>query len=488
MSDDEFGMDVTPLPTMLNSFIAETVKWHILMAEGIDNALDAGASRIAITVGANRLDIEDNGSGVTRDRVKSLFTFGDSSRMSTTALGRYGVGIKWQAVNAATNYQVRSISVDGIMEARVDWDAFGRRGIWRVPHAVWEERHGEPTGTVITISNFRKKRPQVRVLEAAREELALRFRPALISGCTIMLDGIAIPALPDPPLTDVVEETIDMDKGRIAKVYGGLLKEPGKLNMVHISYGHRVIAPGNTSFGTDSYGGTSNMYARVHLEGGGWHLDRFKEAIHNDDIDELSEQVTEVLRPILEKCATTSLEARDVRLTEDLNEMIPEQMQAARPRRKKPEDTDRKPGQEREPRHQHGETKDPEPGQTGPARARKGARRLAIELQPNLCKDHGVGKFVPGVGSAASRILLATDCPYVAECIDASDRPNVREARAGTQALYALAMAIFVAENSDPQPGFFDDSYGLNVWTLLQHQQDLVENRIAKVAKVEAAE
>lgn len=114
-------MDITPHVNLLKSLRGERINYQLLIGEAIDNAFDAGASRIEIGLADDEIVFRDNGQGITRDRISALFSLGQHGQMATTQLGRFGIGIKNHAVNAGEIFEIDSVSRDGRVRAAVNW-------------------------------------------------------------------------------------------------------------------------------------------------------------------------------------------------------------------------------------------------------------------------------------------------------------------------------------------------------------------------------
>lgn len=425
-------MDITPHTNLLKSLRGERVNYPLLIGEGVDNALDADATSVDVSISENVLRFQDNGRGITRDRIGSLFSLGSHGAMSTTKLGRFGIGIKHQAINAGDVFEVISTSRDGRVRMQVDWKHVLKSGSWRIDDPRWlPTAVGAPTGTVITITDLR--RPPKLSLEKIRHEVALQFRPAIADGKQISINGQIIDLLPDPELTDIVEREFALSDGKTARLYGGILVRPSKLSRVHVAYSHRVIMPDST-LGCEGFGGLNKMFARVQISGPWKGLAKFKNDLTDEvEREELEEVIADALRPILEKCNSDSMTARIAQIAAAANEMIAPELQAARPHRATA------PAQARErstKAHADGgivDSQKSDPG--GPARAARPAQdRLEIFFEDGAAEKHGVGRYEPG---KVKRVTLSSDHPYIAELM------ALRDERLIARAILFAAMAIF---------------------------------------------
>lgn len=416
-------MDITPHTNLLKSVRAERINYILLIGEAIDNAFDAGASRVDVSISSDSIAFKDDGAGITRDRIGAIFTLGNHASMGTTQLGRFGIGITSQAISAGDVFSVSSTSRDGKFNCDVNWRILLRSNIWEMPDPVWRPvAVGSSTGTSITISELRKS-PSTS-LEKISRDLALRFYPALAEGKRIAINKIPVPILLEPQMAEVVDRAFSLSGGRSATLRAGILTGPSDLNRVHVAFRHRVIMPRST-LGCGEYGGLNRMFARLQLSGP-WHLAKFKDDLTDEiEREELEDAVLDALRPILEKCNCASMEAKIREVNCAINDMLPEELAAARPEKKKiaPSSSGNKLGKQNRPvSKSNGE---------GPARIKKPQKdRLLITFDGSACED-GIGAFV---GGNPHRIDLAADEPYIAKLLQNEDQYS----------LFAIAIAIFV--------------------------------------------
>jgi hypothetical protein len=415
---DDRMLDITPTVNLLTSFRGARVSYPHLIGEGVDNAFDAGATRVEVEITEEHVIIIDNGCGIERDRIASIVSLGDHFQMSTTRLGRFGIGIKAQAINAGDRLAVNTVSKDGgngLLNA--DWRKIRSSGKWKIPKPTWLPVNVlTPTGTRLEISSLRNP-PSRSIIGPVIEQLAAWFYPAIAEGRTITVNRSEVPLLPEPQLTHVIERTLYLGKdGRsVAHLRGGLLGANSRLYQVQVSFGHRVMMA-NSPFGCGSYNGLRQMFARVVLEGQ-WFLAAFKDDLVDKlQRDELEDAIEEALLPILEKCDSTSMTADIAERIQLANDLLPRELAAARPHHTNTGPTSS--GEKR--KRKHGGLVKPEvsdPG--GPARAPRPTRdQLIINLDGNAAED-GIGRFHAG---RPNRVCLSKDDPYIAELLALKDK------------------------------------------------------------------
>lgn len=422
-------MNISPKVTILRSIRADRGDIVRLCGEAVDNSLDANAAVVSIDENTESIIFQDDGIGIALNRFPALFSLGEHGEMSSTRLGRFGIGIKSQAINVADILDVKSVSVDGCYRARVNWRELLRGGEWeiddpvRLPVAV-----GAQTGTTIALSHLRRLRPFTR--EKIIDELSQRFFPAISDGRRIVLNGTLVPLLVNPRMTDQIEKELVLSGGRGAVVRAGVLAETSKLNRVHVAFGHRVIMPGST-IGCGTHVGLSNMFARVQLLGTNWHLGQYKDQLTDEDErDELEEALEAVLEPILSKCGSVSMTARIAAISALVNEQLPEAISAARPHKQKKKSQT---GTKRKHRQGEVDATKSDPA-SGPAKTKRPKKdELLITFEGNDA-EHGVGWYESG---RPSRVNLSQDNDHIARLIQQRDEKLI------ASALVIIALQIF---------------------------------------------
>lgn len=454
--------DATPPPSLLIAIRAEKQRWNLLVAEALDNSLGAGATSIQITMDKDAVEITDNGWGIRHGNERGLYQLGAHiGQMTDKALGRYGIGIKWQALNAGDLLEFESTSIDNKVFGSVDWAEMIRSDSWKKGVAIDRRpvEVGRRTGTTVVIRRLRVKPPTGGEVAKSREEVGRRYRPALALGYQININGIDVPLPPDPAMTDVISETIELSKGKGATLVGGLLKDPATAELygVHVAKGYKVILDSKSSFGIGNYTAAQpRIFCRVDLFGD-WEIDRFKEDIPDADADALDFAIERSLLPILEKAISASIDALTDQITDAANSLVPLLLAAgARPVRKKKEVVVDPPPARKRP--QNNPTKDPGPDQTGPARAPRNNRLLRIEFSKSFVRDEGIGHFVRSAGRSPHVVWFASDCPAIQ---DYMRRPK----NSGAKPLVDLALGWFIYQETQ-----LIDDYGKRLWSLMRDQ------------------
>lgn len=437
------AIDISPRPHSLKSQRTGRKTYHLLVAEAIDNSLDADALMIDINIDQHKVQIIDDGRGLTRDNIAAPFAEGHHAPSSSTALGQFGIGITKQARHHGNILLVDTVSMDGVrLKLQADWKRVEESGQWTLPDPDRLSYVG-PRYTKVMIGGLYKP-PTAKDIERVREEISLRFYPALADGKRIQINKEILTPLNEPAMVNIVEEMIDMGDGRLALVRGGLLKNPYSTNLygVNVSFRHRVIKT-NSGFGCAGYSGLNGMFARVELNGA-WQLTSFKDDIDDDDLEEA---VQDILRPILKKCHSLSRTANTRELLDAMYRMLGDR--SARPnKRQRLNRKGKKLGRQ-------GIVKIPAP--PGPAKSKHGrGGKITIEFVPGaqFHSDYGIGE-ASRASKRDHRIRLAEADPTISYWLNTEKR-NVDDA---AKALMDIAMCLYV--QSDRQGNF--DEYGKRV-------------------------
>jgi hypothetical protein len=143
-------IDLTPATSQLNAEHANNVGWRVSLCELIDNALDAGAKNVAITIdsASTTVEIADDGCGC--DDLTRILKQGERLDHATTKSGHYGIGAKKAALYFWGTLHVTSVCKGVSRSASVCWDdvvASNRFAAKGEPECATSS----PSGTVIRI-------------------------------------------------------------------------------------------------------------------------------------------------------------------------------------------------------------------------------------------------------------------------------------------------------------------------------------------------
>jgi hypothetical protein len=176
------------------------------VAELIDNALQAGATEIAVSITTDEtsadhplvLSVVDNGSGMDARTLRTALRFGGSSRFNDrSGLGRYGMGLPNSSLSQAKRVPVHTWrSRKGqVLTSYLDIDEIASGALTEVPEPVIAPRptfiNGHASGTAVTWSRC-DRLDNRRISTLTRRllpSLGRRFRYFLWDGLSLTING-----------------------------------------------------------------------------------------------------------------------------------------------------------------------------------------------------------------------------------------------------------------------------------------------------------
>lgn len=283
-------MDITPHVELLRALRQQTIKMATLIAELVDNSLDAAANHVEITVGPGRqIAIKDDGVGCRN--IAAMLTLGGRQAHKSTKLGRYGIGLKDAALYLWGTTTIETVHKNELHRVSVNWPDLESSGEWTAADPETTAANGV-IGTKITFTQITRNLPPIDPL---LDELGYLFAPAILAGRQILLSSRnnrqPCVAYKLPPLVEVIETAFEVE-GRGVKLKAGIVADnhPNKRSGFIIQHGHRSII--TTAMGANGYS-TSRIAGIVELDGK-WALSKNK-----DDVAELEE---ELAAAIFDKC------------------------------------------------------------------------------------------------------------------------------------------------------------------------------------------
>jgi len=433
-------VNITPTTSVIEAMRKQYLQWHIILGEFIDNAFDAGATRVSIEFDKNQLKITDDGSGC-KDLVLMLKPGARESK-TTTILGRYGIGAKDAAISAADAIAINSIHKGKQRFIQCDWRRVERSGIWEIDDPV-ETETDKASGTTISLMQLRSDR--LKKPDQLVERLSFQYTPAIKQGRQIILKtskqaaAIPIPEFLIPVLEHQKEADIDLGD-KVARVVMGLIPEGSKFQErgLMISYGYRVVSKGQTiGLGSEP---TPGLFGRIEL-GKGWDLTKNKDKV-DSDVEALADEIYRVFRDVIDRASKRSQAVHFGSVTKEINQILKEFTQGDDTAKAKrgskraesgsilPRNTDRK----------HRQAARTQPGDS--FRAPNGASRgLSISF------EH-LGESGPACRCDGNAIYLNVDIPAIK--VDSSDPRALSR-----HAIYAASTYFAIA-----QPELFPDFEG----------------------------
>jgi hypothetical protein len=323
MSDKEYiGPDSTIIQGMRCKGGAN---WPKMLAELIDNSLDAGANSVTLDFHEpSRLTVTDDGGGC--DDLLRIAIYGRRSDHATTTTGMYGVGAKDAIVWVARRATVHSVCGGTRRAMHIDWDKILETNEWLIDSPSAEPTEDRP-GTKIVLDGFLREPPPWKDLERS---IGATFTSAIHSGVSIAIrrgpkhdrfERIEPAATPD--LADEVELILDVGKGgRKAVVKMGILQNPSQQTMQGVTIamrGGRVLrSRTRVGLGSDH---TPGLYGYVEIyPRANWSIHTNKDGIDQRQEDELAAAISSDQK-LAALIAKAKARGHDIRL-DKVNEVL----------------------------------------------------------------------------------------------------------------------------------------------------------------------
>ena len=298
------------------------MNWGVVLAEAIDNSLDAEATHVAITIERNRyLLITDNGRGCTD--LLAMVTLGTKFAHKRQDLGRYGVGLKHVALwvgGVNSGFEVQTIIGAEQRILRFNWQEYasgmhaptskiGSERDWWLPDEECGPAPPGAQGTTIQVDGVERKFPEGKALDDLEEKLGYLYTRAIKAGRLITLRvGKKSPRrlipwkLPRFRPDETVTTEIEID-GKKAHITCGIVvdDEPNPRCGFTYFYNYRVIIASSEK-GCGDYN-SSRICGLVELDDS-WKLTTNKQSVNEEE--ELFAAVEQACLPVLQRAQDLS--------------------------------------------------------------------------------------------------------------------------------------------------------------------------------------
>jgi len=211
-------LDKSHLITIGERLYAQSID---LIRELVNNAYDADATRVRITLTSDAITIEDNGSGMDLEGLKQYFNIGSaekllhplSPRYQRPRIGQFGIG-KFASLSACRRFEVFTQREGFAARVVFDKEAWAVSGdVWEVPLELLQPDPSRGDGTTLRLLQLTKAFSETDVerrliegvpLRAPHFEVYLNARKVMPRAHT----GIRIPVLDGTPFGLVSGEII----------------------------------------------------------------------------------------------------------------------------------------------------------------------------------------------------------------------------------------------------------------------------------------
>lgn len=301
-------MKCSPFTAQLYSLRDKAFTWQKCISELVDNSLDAGSKTVELGWDkGNVFYIYDHGDGIqpTADKMKCLFTIGEHvphARKRGKLSGQFGVGFKdatgwlWGKTTVTSYHR-------GLMgRVEVNWERWAKSQSWELddPSIQQSQRH---SGLTVRCSQIERSAPTEKQMGSLVRDLSFMFYPAISDGVKIVstLNGSKSQwgTYPIPERTDVILRDISV-KGKKISIDVGIVPSeiPNPKSGLNYYRAHRLIKAGSV-LGCGQ-ANVSRIFGMIRLDRD-WRISPDKSEIVDPHIDDMSEAIENVIRPLLDK-------------------------------------------------------------------------------------------------------------------------------------------------------------------------------------------
>lgn len=173
-------VDKSHLFTLGEKMYIESIE---LIRELVNNAYDADATKVYITISPEEIKVEDNGSGMSRKGLEQFFTVGSeekrihsiSPRFRRKRIGQFGIG-KFAVLSAADQFKVQTRKGKWFYEVIFDKENWQKDDSWELPISYRPATSLDRRGTKVVLTKLKKKFNLSEAERYLKESIPLRAK------------------------------------------------------------------------------------------------------------------------------------------------------------------------------------------------------------------------------------------------------------------------------------------------------------------------
>ncbi len=155
-------VDKSHLVTIGERLYAESIE---LIRELVNNAYDADATEVKVTVTPDSVSVEDNGTGMDLEGLQQYFVIGSQEKLlrpkspvfKRDRIGQFGIG-KFATLSACQRFTVYTQKDNFAARVVFDKEAWSQElGEWRLPLEILLPDHQRANGTTVTLQGLTKQ-------------------------------------------------------------------------------------------------------------------------------------------------------------------------------------------------------------------------------------------------------------------------------------------------------------------------------------------
>ena len=201
-----------------------------LIRELVNNAYDADATQVDVTVADNEIRVADNGEGMDKEGLEQYFNVGSaekllnpiSPRFGRNRIGQFGIG-KFASLAAASRFEITTQKADFAARVVFDKARWMEKGdSWKIPLTVLDTDPKRGNGTTVRLVELKKSFRPEHVTQRIAEGVPIRARDfsVYVNGYRVtprILAGNRIPVMNGTSYGIIHGEIVILPASRAAK-------------------------------------------------------------------------------------------------------------------------------------------------------------------------------------------------------------------------------------------------------------------------------
>ncbi len=201
-----------------------------LIRELVNNAYDADATRVDVTISENEIIIVDNGEGMDADGLRQYFNVGSdekllnpvSPRYGRNRIGQFGIG-KFASLAAASRFEITTRKEDFAARVVFDKARWMQDGAsWQIPLTLLDRDPKKEDGTTVRLVDLKRRFRPEDVTQKIAEGVPIRAKhfSVIVNGYRVtprILSGNRIPVMEGTKYGIVHGEIVILPASRASK-------------------------------------------------------------------------------------------------------------------------------------------------------------------------------------------------------------------------------------------------------------------------------
>ncbi|MDA8078545.1 MAG: ATP-binding protein [Nitrospiraceae bacterium] len=155
-------VDKSHIITIGERLYSESIEF---IREIVNNAYDADASLVEVTVSEDSIEIRDNGSGMDREGLRQYFSIGSQMKLHTSKspvyhrdrIGQFGIG-KFASLSACERFEVLTKKGDFVGRVVFDKQEWEKAGdVWSLPLEIMPADFRKDSGTTVMLTGLTRR-------------------------------------------------------------------------------------------------------------------------------------------------------------------------------------------------------------------------------------------------------------------------------------------------------------------------------------------